>query len=119
MPFPQIYTTLDSVPSTHVKKVVLDLNVDGAPGLNADSFLVGVEGLDRRLCRVAELSAGKIRHDVFTVVLSTLDPSHCAERLRCVRQLGMLTLGTRYRGSGLCGGEIVWLGGDGCTGQHA
>lgn len=109
MPFHQIYTTLDSVASTHVRRVVLDLNVDRVASPAMDSFLVGVEGLDERLCRMAELSATKAGLDIFTVVLSAPDPGVSADRLGCVRRKGKLVLGTRYRESDVCG-EVFWLG---------
>ena len=109
MPFHQIYTTLDSVASTHVRKVVLDLNVDRATSPTMDSFLVGMEGLDERLCRMAELSATTVGLDVYTVMLSALDPRLSADRLGRVRRVGKLVLGTRYRESKVCG-DVFWLG---------
>jgi len=109
MPFRQIYTTLDSIASTHVRKVVLDLNVDKAASQTMDCFLEGVEGLDKRLCRVAELSAAEIGFDVFTVALSAFDPFLSSGRLGRVKQRGKLVLGTRYQASDVCG-EISWFG---------
>lgn len=106
MPFYQIYATLDSITSTRAREVILDLNVDMVTGSIVDSFLVGVEGLDGRLCRIAELSVGP---DIFTVMLSAPDPCILAGRLGRVRQKGKLVLGTRYRESNVCG-EVYWLG---------
>ena len=109
MPFHQIYATLDSVASTHVGKIVLDLNVDNAANPAVGCFLEGVEGLDERLCRVAELSVEEIGFNAFTVALSTFDPFLSSERLGSIRQKGKLVLGTRYRTSDVCG-EIFWFG---------
>ena len=109
MPFQQIYTTLDSIASTHVRKVVLDLNVDQSVGRGMVSFLGGVEGLDDHLCRLAGLSAAERGLDILTVALSALNPFLSAERLSRVRQRGKLVLGTRYRRSNVCG-EVFWFG---------
>jgi len=110
MPFQQIYATLDSITSTHVRKIVLDLNVDGATGRNTEFFLGGVGGLDGRLCRMAELSVANIGSNVFTVMLSALDPFLSAGRLVRFEQMGALMLGTRYQGGSDVCGEVFWLG---------
>jgi len=109
MPFSQIYTTLDSITSTCVRKVALDLNVDKVASPTMGSFLMGVEGLDERLCRVAELSAAEIGAKAFTVILSALNPFISADHLGNIRQKGRLVLGTRYRVSDVCG-EVSWFG---------
>lgn len=111
MPFRQIRTTLDSIVSTHVRKVVLDLNVDKIASPTMDPFLMGVEGLDERLCRLAELSVTEIGLDIFTVVLSAPDPFISADYLSRIRQKGKVVLGTRYRGSNVCG-DIFRFGED-------
>ena len=108
MPFQQIYTVLDSAASTHVRKVVLDLNVDRGAGRDASFFLEGIGGLDERLCRMAELSVANVGPENFTVALSALYPLLSAGRLARFRRIGSLVLGTRYRKSGVCG-EVFWF----------
>lgn len=108
IPFQQIYTTLDSVVSTHVRKVVLDLNVDRGAGRDASFFLEGVGELDERLCRMAKLSAANVGSEIFTVAFSALYPFLSTGRLARVRRMGALVLGTRYRESGVCG-EVFWF----------
>lgn len=109
MPFQQIYATLDSVASTHVRKVILDLNLDKVADLDMDTFVVGMRGLDERLHHVAELSAANIGSNAFTVMFSALRPFLSMESLVHVGRMGPLVLGTRYHGSDVCG-ELSWLG---------
>lgn len=117
MPFRQIHATLDSVASTHVRKVVLDLNVDKAAGQDTNLFLEGVGGLDESLCCMAELSVANVGFKVFMVVLSALYPFLSAGHLIRARQMGVLMLGTRYQKSDVCG-EVFWLG-EYCGGKVA
>ena len=109
MPFQQVSATLDSVASTRVKRIVLDLNVDRTIDLDQGHFLRGLGELDKRLCRVAELSATSAGPKVFTVALSTLHPFLSLGCLLRVAQVGVLVIGTRYRDGSSCG-EVLWLG---------